>query len=316
MKQAFTIASLSLIISLLLLSGCTETQTAPSTQSQDSDSTGSQPSADPPKPRSSDVEYIGNFVALVEDEAIEARFSLFDSSKDYVSADGTADVRIENAKGEEVYTDTIHPKEEDFGMYTLRLTGEDFKAYVWEIPLDEVEKSTSSSGTMYIEFSNDEARFEELDTDLWGLPTYDEEELAELNEQEFQKNAISINKRITQGSFEVTVWDVGFFEPLETYGDPEEYFRVDMEVKNVGNEKEYFSPSGLVVLDNQGHQFEEVYGGSLDTISEIYPGVTKEGYVLFEKIPDSTQTATLMFELGYDSDYDPYLYEYDMPLTE
>ncbi len=155
-----------------------------------------------------------------------------------------------------------------------------------------------------------------MTADIWGLPTYSDEELAELNEQEFSKNAIEVNEKISKGDFEVSIQKVGLFEPMVTYGEPEEYFRVDMEVKNVGDEKEYFSPSGLAILDNQGNQFEKEYGGTLDTFSEIYPNVKKSGYIIFKKIPANTQTIKLVFELGHDANYDAYSYEYNIPLTK
>lgn len=311
---------LMLIISILVLSGCTTTQTnTPSSNNQDSGvNTQTQPSATDSGSglRSSNVEFIGNFMATADEKSIETRFSLLDGSKKYVSADGTGTIKIENNEGEEVYTGTVNPRKEDFGTYTLMLTGEDFEAYVWEIPINEIKKSTSSSGTMYLNFKTKDSQFEEMTADILGLPTYSDEELAELNEQEFSKNAIAINKKISKGDFEVTVQRVGIFEPMVTYGEPEEYFRVDMEVKNIADEKEYFSPSGLAILDNQGNQFESEYGGTLDTYGEIYPGVKKSGYVLFKKIPANAQTIKLVFELGYDANYDEYFYEYNIPLTK
>lgn len=306
------------LIGVLVLSGCTTTQTDASTTNQDSNSNlQNQPKTTETGSglRSSNAAFIGNFMATADEKVIEARFSLLDKSKNYVSADGTGTVRIENSDNEEIYSGTVNPKKEDFGTYTLMLTGEEFEAYVWEIPISEIEKSTSSSGTMYLNFGTKDAKFEEMETDIWGLPTYSEEELEELNELEFSKNAIEVNKKISKGDFEVTVQRVGLFEPMVTYGEPEEYFRVDMEVKNIADEKEYFSPSGLAILDNQGNQFEKEYGGTLDTFSEIYPNVKKSGYVIFKKIPANAQTIKLVFELGHDANWDAYTYEYNIPLT-
>ena len=306
-----------LIVSVVLISGCVQTpETTTSQQPQINQESSQQQTTPESNLRSSNAAYIGNFMAIADENKIEARFSLMDSSKKYVSADGIGQVRIVNSEGETVYTGSINVKKEDFGMYTLILTGEEFLAYVWEIPLTEIKKSTSSSGTMYLKFKTKNAEFEELDTSIWGLPTYSEEELAQLNEEEFSKSAVNVNKKVSKGSFEVTVTRVGFFTPLVTWGDKKEYFRVDMEVKNIGSEKEYFSPSGLAILDNQGNQYEREYGGTLDTFSQIYPGVKKSGYILFEKIPKTSQSIKLVFELGYDENYDPYTFEYNIPLTK
>ena len=266
--------------------------------------------------RASNAEYIGKFTAMGGESKIEARFSLMDGSKKYVSGDGLGQVRIVNSEGETVYTGIINVKKEDFGTYTLILTGEEFLGYVWEIPITGIKKSTSSSGTMYLKFKTKNAEFGELDTSMWGLPTHTEEELAQLNEEEFSKSAVSLNKKLAKGSFEVTVTRVGFFTPLVTRGNKREYFRVDIEVKNIGSEKEYFFPSGLAILDNQGNQYEREYGGTLDTLSEIYPSVKKSGYILFEKMPKTSQTIKLVFELGHDWAYNPYAFEYNIALAE
>ena len=320
MKKILQCMILLILISVLVLSGCTTTQTnTPTSNNQDSSSNvQTQPkTADSGSGlRSSNAKFIGNFMATADEKVVETRFSLLDDSNKYVTADGTGSVRIENSEGDKVYTSTINPKKEDFGTYTLMLTGEQFEAYVWEIPLTEIKKSTSLSGTIYLNFKTGDAEFEEMKTDIWGLPTYNEKELAELNEQSFSKNAIDVNKKLSKGNFEVTVQRVGLFNPMVTYGEPEEYFRMDMEVKNIGDEKEYFSPSGLAILDNQGNQFEREYGGTLDTFSEIYPGVKKNGYILFKNIPITAQTIKLVFELGHDANYDAYSYEYNIPLTK
>ena len=317
------------IIGIIFMSGCVQEDAptkAPTTQP--AETSDNQPETQPKTPEtpqqtnpdtslsSSKAQYIGKFMAMGDENKIEARFSLMDDSKNYVSGDGTGQIRIVNSEEETVYTSTINVKKESFGTYTLLLTGEEFLAYVWEIPITEIKKSVSSSGTMYIKFKTKNAEFEELDTSIWGLPTYTEEELAQLNEEEFSKSAMSLNKKLAKGSFEVIVTRVGFFTPLVTWGDKKEYFRVDMEVKNVGSEKEYFSPSGLAILDNQGNQYETEYGGTLDTFSQIYPSVKKSGYVLFEKIPKTTQTIKLVFELGHDENYDYYTFEYNIPLSK
>lgn len=308
-----------LIISVVFISGCVQEKNpaeAPVTQPSETSETTPQQITPETGLRSSNAEYIGNFITIADENKIEARFSLSDSSKEYISGDGVGEVRIINSKGETVYTGSTNVKKEDFGTYTLILTGEEFLAYVWEIPIDEIKKSTSSSGTIYLKFRTKNGEFEEIDDSVWGLPTYSEEELAQLNEEAFFKTSVAINKKLSKGNFEVTVTRVGFFTPLVTRGDEKEYFRIDMEVKNIGSEKEYFSPSGLAVLDNQENQYEKEYGGTLDTFSQMYPSVKKSGYILFERVPKTSQNIKLVFELGHDGNYDPYSFEYNIPLTE
>ncbi len=148
--------------------------------------------------------------------------------------------------------------------------------------------------------------------DLKNKKTYTYEQLAE---EEYNKNAIIVNKKISNDNFEVTVTKAGFFNLYNKWSNKKQYFRVDMEVKNIGSESDYFSPSGMVIIDNQRNQYESTFGGTLDTIfSKIYPGVTKKGYVLFKDVPMSVTSVKLVFELGYDAYFNPYLFVYNINL--
>lgn len=264
----------------------------------------------------SQVKYIGNFDAFTENNKIKATFSLMDDSKKTISGKGTGEVRIVNSEGENVYGSTINVNPEDFGTYTLKLTNEDFLAYSWNIPLNDIKKSPSQEGTIYLKFRTDNAEFDEIDSSIFELPTYSEEELAEINTKKFNETALSVDKTLSKGSFTVTVKKAGFFKPFNTLNEKKEYFRVDLDVKNIGNKKEYFSLSGLSILGNKGKQYDSEYGGSLDSLSELHSGIKKSGYVLFEKIPDKVKQVKLVFELGEDKNYEPYRFEFSIPSTK
>lgn len=300
---------------IIFLSGCTTIQT---------DSSNYDLSYSENKPKISDnsfkskspstPSFIGNLIATADEKSIEVSFSVYDLSKNHITIDGIGKVWILNSEGQKVYQGFISPKKEDFNTYTRRITGEEFKAYSWEIPLSKISNSTSSSGTLHLEFTADKTKFEELKTNMWGLPIYSDKELENINNNKYAKTAIEVNEKISKGSFEVEIEKVGLFEPVSIYDKPEAYFRVDIKVTNIGDEKEYFSPSAIAILDNQGNQFEREYGGTLNIFSEIYPGVKKSGYILFEKMPTNTQEIKLVFELGYDRNWDAYMYEYDISL--
>jgi hypothetical protein len=131
----------------------------------------------------------------------------------------------------------------------------------------------------------------------------------QLAEEEYAKYAIILNQKIIKGVFEVTVNKAGFFNH-----ENKEYLRVDMQVKNIGSSMDYFLPSGMAILDNQGNQYENKYGGTLDTFSQIHPNITEKGYILFEGVPKTIGTVKLVFELGNDAQYNPYLFEYNITL--
>ncbi len=259
-----------------------------------------------------EASYLDDFVAISDENKITARFSLKDDSGVYVKGDGIGQIKIVNSYGDTVYINNINVKKKDFEQYWLYGQNKSILAYAWKIPITDIKKSTSSKGRMYLKFKMKNSEFEEIDTSILGkFPTYSKEEFAQLNDEEFSKSAITVNKNLSTGKFEVTVTKIGFFTPLVESGDKEEYFRVDMIVKNIGNKKERFSPS-FIIFDDIGNQYESTYGGTFDTYSEIYPGVKKIGYVLFKKIPKNSQNIKLFFELGYGDSYQTYDFEFNI----
>ena len=206
-----------------------------------------------------------------------------------------------------------------FYTYDAKLIDSEDNQYEWsyksKFESGEIESGVIRKG--YIAFENvpknvniSKIIIDNYIFDLKNKKAYTYEQLAE---EEYNQNAVIVNKKIRKGNFEVTVTKAGFFSPYE-FGEKKQYLRIDMEVKNVGSESDYFSPSGMAIIDNQGNQYERTYGGTLDTFSKIYPGVTKKGYILFEGVPTSSTSVKLVFELGYDENFNPYLFEYNINL--
>ncbi len=250
--------------------------------------------------------------------------SLLDKTRqNYVQADGIVKLKIVNELGEEVYKSTFQIKKDMF--FNTFLTKDKF-SYTYDlyptkeinvfkvaIPFDNIKKSASSRGIAYVEFETSDDIDFELDVDIYGLPLFSEEEIEQINEENYAKNKIELNQTQTKGSFMITVSSAGYYSPIPKYEweERKEYFRVDLEVKNIGTKPEYFDPINLALLDNEGNQFEEEYEeGTLDTFQKIYPGVTKKGYILFPKLKNDTNSVRLVFEL------EGALWEYEIPLEE
>ncbi len=130
-----------------------------------------------------------------------------------------------------------------------------------------------------------------------------------------QNNAIQVNQKIAKGHFEVSVIKVGPYVN-NNYGNKETDFRVDWQAQNIGTQADYFIPQNMVILDNQGNQYDFVEVDSLDIGSTIYPGITKSGYVLFKGLPTGTNNIKFEFQLGYDENYHEYQFEYDISLIK
>ncbi len=249
------------------------------------------------------------FTSTEEGKFIMFRFLLEDADGYNTIGDGHVEVEISDKMNNTLYL-------EEFDVKASEFVDEVEKAYEWRVPKSEIKKSVFSYGTGILTFTTPSGKqFKAIDDSI-SVPQYTEEELTKLNEQKYLENAIEINKKQRKGSFEITVVRVGFFSPITEYGERKEYFRVDLEVKNIGVEPGYWC-SGFVILDKKGNQYDKEYysgEGELDT-GKIYEGVTKKGFMLFETLPKTTTSAEFRVEGGYDDDYNKIVYRFDLPLT-
>jgi hypothetical protein len=120
----------------------------------------------------------------------------------------------------------------------------------------------------------------------------------------------------TDGSFEVTLVRWGYFTHLkyDTWGDEVTEYRVDIKVKNIGSEQESFSiyDSAMIVGTSQySYSYESNFDGS-----NIYPGIIKEGYLVFENVPanlaGSAQLIVGKYYAGYPIGYITYSFTVDV----
>lgn len=261
----------------------------------------------------SEARTIDTFNLVTEGEVFRAYFSLQDKDGLNTVADGRVEIVIKDDSEEVVFVKSFGIKQSDFVDYQIMLTGIGVgKAYEWRIPKNEIKKGSSISGDVELKFTLENGTIFKNETSIYGLEAYTEEEIKQMEDEIFAKTATTINNTISKGNFTVTVIKAGFISEHD-YGVKKDYLRVDLRVKNVSQETETFTPSGMVVLEGT-NQYEKSYGGTLDVFSQIYPGVEKEGYVLFENVPNTAKNLKLAFELGYDPQYNRYTYEYDINL--
>jgi len=262
--------AICLILPIITLSGCTQIDFQKSDSLTESGM------------RISNAMYITNFLASEKNNRIEIMFSLMDTNKQYTSSDGIADVRIVNSNGKTVYNGTFNIRKEDFDIYTWTPTGNDFLACKLTIPVANINKSLSSSGTAYMSYRTATGRFGELDSVLFNLPTYTEKEIVALNERAYDESKTIVNKKESNYGIELTVLSAGKFTYRPYFwGDEQTDFRIDLKIKNLMGEKQNFYPLyGAVILADE-NQYEANLFVS-DNTGAIFPGVTVEGYLLFD----------------------------------
>lgn len=235
-----------------------------------------------------DVEYIGNLATYTEGDALQFYFSLYDSNRNFTRANGTVTVHIVNEDGETVFTKTRDISEADFDFYTRNVNGMEFEAVAFSIPMSDIQKSRSSDGVFYLDFTtSDGIEFETIEDTIFGLPEYSDEELAGQSNQYFDQHATALNttKRV-DNYISVTVHRIGLI-PFDDGLREEKYIRVDLTVENIGSEKIGFYSPDPVIIGKSANQFDEAlvsrydYENVFDS-GDLYPGVKKSGALFFE----------------------------------
>lgn len=256
---------------------------------------------------------IVQFSSANEGEINRFYFQIQDGGGNRLTPAGEADFKIMDTADNILYEDKFSVASSDFVDYQFVLTGQGIgKVYEWRVPYSEMEKGVYQYGKAELVFRSQGKELKAIDAFV-EVPFYSEEELVELREKEFAMGAVAVDKSLKKGAFEIILEKAGYFTPVSALGEPTEQFRMDMVVKSISQKPEYFSPSGLALLDDQGNQYDSEYGGSLDTYAQIHPGVKKSGYLLFQAPPKSSKELKLVFEAGYDANYRGIRYEF--PVT-
>jgi len=259
---------------------------------------------------------INTFISIKEGELIRFYFLLEDKDGINTCSDGQVELEIFDEDDMSLYNQEFDVKTSEFVDYGFKLTGTDIgKAYEWRVTFSDIKKgnSTLGFGKAILTFTTPKNKSLHAEYNLVEIPIYTEEEIEDIEKEDYNDTAVSVNKKISKGNFEVTVTRAGFFNDTE-WGLTNEYFRVDMEVKNIGSESDYFFPSGLAIIDSQNNQYDYTYGGTLDIFSTIHAGVTKKGYLLFECVPATETSVRFLLELGYDANFNLYFFEFNIKL--
>jgi len=236
------------------------------------------------------VKYLSNFNWNGHnDKNFEISFSLLDEDENFVTSDGYVDLRIVSKNGKQVYSESHRVLKSGFSSFKNNFTGYQFIAYSWKIPKDKIEKSLDSRGTIYLKFkSKKDFDYKSIsEISIFGLPEFSEEELSQLQDLEYEKNAVNLNiQRKMDRYIAVTVEKIGIMT-FTNNSTEKKLIRIDIIVKNIGNEKiSYYSPSPII-LGKNNNQFERAsvwrgnYNGVFDP-GDIWPGVVKRGAIFFE----------------------------------
>ncbi len=110
-----------------------------------------------------------------------------------------------------------------------------------------------------------------------------------------------INASDTNGGFEVTITEVGFFThpKYNTAGPEETHFRVDVVIHNTINATRSIYPNiNCYIVDDENVRWPVYFVGCPTALSGEYTGLeTREGYLVFDEINTSSSQLTFTIEI-------------------
>ncbi|VVB59734.1 Uncharacterised protein [uncultured archaeon] len=258
---------------------------------------------------------INMFSAVSEGEILRLFFLLEDANGQNTVGNGEVAVQIKDSRGKDVFTQRFNVKTSDFTDYQFQLTGNGIgKAYEWRVNQKDIQKGVST-GTANITFTTTDGKTLKATATYVQIPEYTVDEIKQLYENQYNKNAKTIGTVKTKGNFEITLVKYGFYTHLkyDTWGDEVTDFRVDMKIKNIGSEQDSFITYDDAILQGS-NQYKSSFNNKLDT-SDMRPGVIKEGYLLFEEVP-KTLTGQIQIIAGksYNAAFHELTTEFDVVL--
>ncbi len=308
--------SVLLVLSLILVvivSGCVNSQTPTGNIAASEQSAPAKSNAVASVYNPTNIE---SFMGVKEGEKIRFWFALQNENGVNTVGDGHASFAIKDASNKTVYSNGFDFSANNFVDYEFKLTGQGMgKVYEWRIDSADIKKGTSAWGTAYLTLTTANGKTLKNEYPLIEIPVYTAEEINALYESEYIKTSKLISKTDTKGYFEVTLSRLGFFKHLQytTWGDEVEEFRADIKVKNVVTVENTFSTYDAKMIVGSS-QYDYSYNSKFDS-GDIYPGVIREGYIIFKDVPKNISgEARIIVGSHYDSGFDKYISEFTITL--
>jgi len=171
---------------------------------------------------------------------------------------------------------------------------------------EDFPKTLNGYGVLAIEFTTDWTSSGSSETfkDEYGfgisIPQYTEYEKEQILEEIYEGLSVDINSTKRGGNFEVNLKRAGYYSKTGNIENKDLFLRVDLEVKNIGSKREYFTNRYVTVIDNFGEQYDVSLFDSSFENGDLFPGVKRSGYILFDTGGKIIENATVVIEVGRD----------------
>ncbi len=205
---------------------------------------------------------------------------------------------------EGLYGQELFIAEEDFSKQTIKLANDTFDAVIVYIPKAEVKTAAAKKGELKVTFISNLtgrlSRSKEI-----ALPTMSDEELEQVNEEKYQEERFAAQQMVDADIWQIELAGFGYFEPKVKDGKKEKHYRLDLKITNTGEKDKSFAPgSWMITTGTKNYKLrspKEKPAGLLSYSKPIKAGESREGFLLFEPLPEETAEAKLTFKLGKET---------------
>lgn len=256
----------------------------------------------------------------VKEKKINASISKFfvqDTGEDYqlilgfkagtneITPEGKLTINITDTLNKEgLYGQEQFITEDDFSEQTIKLANDTFKAIIVYIPKAEVKTAAAKKGEFKVAFASNMTgkliRSKEI-----ALPTLSSEELEQINEEKYQEDRFAAQQSVDVDIWQIELTGFGYFEPKVKEGEKGKHYRLDLKITNYGEKDKSFAPSSWMIAAGTKkyklRSLKEKPAGLLSYSKLIKAGENREGFLLFEPLPEETAEAKLMFKLGKET---------------
>ena len=226
---------------------------------------------------------------------ITAIVTLKNRNGNYIEKDGKFSMIVLNSAGQEVYSDRKYVYRLSFNEYPMPNDNNKVeRGFEWVMHASQFKGTATHNGSIHLTFHDTSSGINYKNVIPFENMPFDY--VMKQNTVNSFPNSIFVNEDLIVGPFLVTVNEVGHFQKI-TFGQSEEFFRVDLTVNNNRGSPVKFTIKDITIMDQNLKLYSPHYESmeSLETL--ILPEGYREGSVLFEKVPQHISKIKLFLSI-------------------
>ncbi|AEH06848.1 hypothetical protein [Methanothermococcus okinawensis] len=227
------------------------------------------------------------FLVMNSENTTIFKFSFADNSGSIITPNnGNINLKIYDKYNELVYS-------KNYSLNNLKK--DDY--YIITLPSEKL-KGFSKDGSAYITYSYNNIKL--TSNNYIKLNVYTQEEMKKKFDEEYNKNAISVDKTQIRNDVQIHIIKYGWYKVYDNNTNTiKKVVRLDLEVKNLRKDELVFSPKNIHLTDGYNNYYLSDYG-TLPDETKIGINSVKGGYWLFDK---PSQLNNLKFTCTIDTNY-------------